>query len=106
MTVFLTGKKHFKERIASFNPISSNNVGGKITECRSLIEIPVGKVNSNTSYGGVCLYSKEGILIPVKICNDEMVGHFKMLPLDGPSDQFSGSILELTEFVMKNCFGG
>lgn len=107
MTVFLLGNKSFKDRVLSFNKsILQNKEAGKIEECRSLIQIPVGRVNANTSYGGICLYERDGAFIPVSICNDEMVGHFKMLPLDGPVDQPSGSILQLTEFVINNCFGG
>jgi hypothetical protein len=105
--VFLNGERDTKAQIISFNTsIKQNNLSGKILLCRRSIEIPVGRANSNTSHGGVCLYSDKGQYTPVYICNDEMVGHFKMTPLDGTINSFDGSILTITNFTMQNCFGG
>ncbi len=107
MTVFLNGRQLTQSNIKSFNSsIKQNNLSGEIILCRRSIDIPVGRVNANTSHGGVCLYSDKGKYTPVYICNDEMVGHFKMTPIDGATNGFKGSISEIANFTMKNCFGG
>lgn len=107
MTVFLNRERHTQARIISFNTsLKQNNLSGKILLCRRSISIPVGRVNANVSHGGICLYSDKEKYTPVYICNDEMVGHFKMTPLDRKLGSFVGSISEITDFTMKNCFGG
>lgn len=96
----LVGNPH--ERISSFNDdLVHRRLHGKITQCKTLIDVPVGTSHGNHSYGGLCNYSEGDHNSNVMICNDEMVGHFKIHKTDREI-----SIQELVDFVVSNCFGG
>ena len=55
--------------------------GAKITSCWKLIDVPVGTAHGNHSFGGYCALERSGKTSTVEICNDDMVGHFKMIPV-------------------------
>ena len=90
------------EKIGSFNSdIAHRQLPGRITQCRTLIDVPVGTAHGNHSFGGLCTYSENGHNSSVMICDDEMVGHFKMEKIDHEI-----SAQKLVDFVVSNCFGG
>ena len=89
------------ERNDSFNrAIERNGKTGKITQCKILIDVPVGTAHGNHSYGGFCTLV-DGSASNVIICDDDMVGHFKMEPSDRKP-----TMQRLVDFVAKNCYGG
>jgi hypothetical protein len=90
------------ERIPSFNAdITKRSLRGRIAKCSTLIELAVDIADGNHSYGGICSYSESGKRTNVMICDDEMVGHFKMSEIhDRPVIQ------DLADFVLLNCTGG
>jgi hypothetical protein len=89
------------QRNTSFNQSGASKLGGQITECDTLIDIPVGTAHGNHSYGGYCVFQKGGDLQKVRVCDDDMVGHFKM----EPASEAQG-LNDLAIFVVNNCFGG
>lgn len=96
--------EHAQSIIESFNKsIKDKKITGNISYCRRVINIPVGTAHGNHSYGGLCVYENppeepKKILI----CNDVLVGHFKMTALKAEEDD----VLSLSGFVRDNCFGG
>lgn len=106
--VYLLKGESAKPVIDGFNrSLKKEKKGGDIYVCRSVIEEPVGHGhNSQVSYGGVCLYREKGIYTPVRICNDNIVGHFKMESFGIRDLDFDGSLWKLTKFVFTNCAGG
>ncbi|MDO8208273.1 MAG: hypothetical protein Q7T38_10735 [Gallionella sp.] len=86
------------ERNQSFNSILRAMKLGNITQCNFLIDVPGGR---NHSYGGICTLSKNGHKSKVMVCNDEMVGHFKMDNMD-----HEVTPQELVNYVASNCYGG
>lgn len=90
-------------RMASFNKsLLSKKQPGRIVGCDRLIDLPVGYANSNHSFGGYCTTMDGAIRSRVKICNDEMLGHFGMLPVKDGEDTDQN----LIEFTNEKCFGG
>lgn len=88
-------------RIKDFNQsMKSNGTSGEIIGCSSLIDIPVGTRHSNHSFGGYCTIKNDKTQKKVKICNDDMLGHFAMEPA-AKEDQ-----KELIEFTYGKCYGG
>jgi hypothetical protein len=82
--------------------IHEHDVAGDITSCHMLIDLPVGVVHGNHSYGGDCMLRTTAGATRVAICNDEMVGHFRLIP----DNQEALSKETLATFVAANCFGG
>ena len=93
------------ERVPSFNEgIRLHGLSGHVTTCSLLIDLPVGVVGGNHSYGGYCkLVDPKGTKSLIRVCNDEMVGHFG-LETANPSDDWSEAAL--ARFVVDHCFGG
>ncbi len=102
--IYLLEGDSAKKQIESFNQsIQRKKLSGTITFCRRIIDIPVGVGGGDHSYGGLCLLED----LPKKpeqvmICNDDLVGHLKIAPLEMPKDD----IFDLSKFVGKNCFRG
>jgi uncharacterized protein len=86
------------ERNLSFNKSVARKIGGQITQCSNLIDLPAGR---NQSYGGYCDYEKNGVIQQVRVCDDDMVGHFHLEPANSHETTYY-----LAEFVVKNCMGG
>lgn len=90
-------------RIESFNQsLSEQKRSGKIIGCRKLIDLPVGTANGNDSFGGYCVLEDQARRTDVRICNDEMVGHFAIEPADLRTE----SDKALIDFTNDQCFGG
>jgi hypothetical protein len=60
----------------------------------------VGYAGSNDSFGGLCAMQGGATRTTVKICNDDMFGHFSMQAAPP-----SLSDKDLVEFTNSNCFG-
>lgn len=45
---------------------------------RGLVDLPAGFAGGNHSFGGICTLQSDSIRSDVKICNDDMIGHFSM----------------------------
>ncbi|MGF9758430.1 hypothetical protein AAII07_24830 [Microvirga sp. 0TCS3.31] len=82
--------------------MKSRKLPGRIVQCISGIDLPVGTAHGNHSYGSYCILKNEGALTPVQICRDELVGHFKVAPVD----LTTASIKNLANFIRANCYGG
>ena len=90
-------------RIDSFNKsMALQKQGGKIVGCFKLIDLPTGTADGNHSFGGLCRLQNGAARSDVKICNDDMVGHFSMEPTDLGKE----SDKSLVDFVNAHCFGG
>lgn len=90
-------------RISSFNrSLVGQKQLGKIISCSRLINLPVGTANSNNSYGGLCTLQDNMQRKAVKICNDDMFGHFQMQPAT-PHDVSGNGLIDFTH---NYCFGG
>ena len=90
------------ERNASFNAnLLKRQLPGRVANCSSLIDIPVGTARGNHSFGGICTLVENGKKSSVMICDDEMVGHFRMEKMDR-----NVPVQELIDFIVSNCFGG
>lgn len=89
------------DRLESFNKSGKGRSSGNIIECSILIEIGVGTARGNRSYGGYCIYQEDGHELRVNVCDDEMVGHYKLAIVDKVS-----GVNELSKFVLDNCYGG
>ena len=92
-------------RTPAFNrDIKAHGLKGRIVSCALLIDLPVGVVGGNHSYGGYCkLVDDHGAKSQVAICSDDRVGHFKLERADAAADWSEDA---LAEFVAKNCYGG
>lgn len=90
-------------RISSFNrSLVEQKQHGKIISCSRLINLPVGTANGNNSYGGLCTLQNNMQRKAVKICNDDMFGHFQMQPAT-PRDVSGNGLIDFTH---NYCFGG
>jgi hypothetical protein len=89
-------------RNKSFNQDGKASKAGNITACDLLVDVPVGNGGGNNSFGGYCTLKNQGRTQKVKICNDELVGHFKVEPAGANMPTSS----DLAKFVADNCFGG
>lgn len=90
-------------RNAEFNrDLAEYMVPGQIPKCEILIDVPVGSRDGNNSYGAYCTYRVDRRQIRIEICDDEMLGHFKLSPVAWSGNSTS----DLAKFVADNCFGG
>jgi hypothetical protein len=90
------------ERRDSFNAdMKRRGIVGKITGCKSLIDVPAGTAHGDHSYGGWCTIDESNEKVEVMICNDDMVGNFKVT-----KHAHSPTTQELVDFVVSNCVGG
>jgi len=89
-------------RNQSFNEDLKRNGRGEIVACYMLIDVPVGTAHGNHSYGGICTLVNGSEKTDVLICNDEMVGHFKMIKIDRAATTKN----DLIKFTACNCYGG
>ncbi|HEY3432630.1 MAG TPA: hypothetical protein VGK09_08785 [Rhodocyclaceae bacterium] len=90
------------ERNASFNTnLHTRQLPGRVENCSSLIDVPVGTAHGNHSLGGICTLVENGKKSSVMVCDDEMVGHFRVEKIDRKVP-----MQELVDFVVSNCYGG
>lgn len=90
-------------RIQSFNQsLAQAKHPGKIISCSRLINLPVGTVGSNNSFGGICTLQSNSQRTSVEICDDDMFGHFELQPAK-PQDVSNKSLID---FTYGHCFGG
>lgn len=90
-------------RIRSFDQsLAQTKQAGKIIGCSHLIDLPVGTVGSNHSYGGICILQRDTQRTSVEICNDDMFGHFGMRPIEPRKIART----DLVDFTYRHCFGG
>ncbi len=89
-------------RTDSFNQsIKANGKPGKILQCKTLIDIPSARGGRDIGMGGYCTYQENSKNENVFICNDDLVGNFKLEKIDHePSNQ------ELIDFILSYCGGG
>jgi uncharacterized protein len=87
------------ERNTSFNKDLLAHHFGTVFGCETLIDVAVGTAHGNDSFGGLCkLKGQTGF---VMVCNDEMVGHFRIAKATSATTRN-----ELANFTIRNCFGG
>jgi len=93
------------ERVASFNKdILRNHLRGHIVSCSLLIDLPVGVVGGNHSYGGYCeLADPHGRKSLVEVCDAYMTWDFELAPADAMDDRSENA---LAKFVAGHCYGG
>ncbi len=90
-------------RVESFNQLLSyQKQNGRIIGCSRLIDLPVGVAGSNHSFGGSCVLQEGTQRKNVRICNDDMFGHFQVEP-STPQD---ASDKRLVDFTYAQCYGG
>jgi hypothetical protein len=90
-------------RIQSFNQsLALAKHPGKIISCTRLINLPVGTVGSNNSFGGICTLQSNSQRTTVEICDDDMFGHFELRSAEPRN--VSGK--NLIDFTYEHCFGG
>lgn len=90
-------------RIHSFNQsLAQAKHSGKIISCSRLINLPVGTVGSNNSFGGTCTLQDGLQRKTVEICDDDMFGHFELQP----AEPRNVSDKNLVDFTHEYCFGG
>lgn len=90
-------------RIDSFNKsLVQQKISGKIIGCSMLLDVPVGTAHGNHSFGGLCILQKGSVRSDVKICNDDMIGHFSIKNIDRKDE----SEKSLADFTNEECFGG
>lgn len=88
-------------RIASFNAsMKADANAGSIIGCDRLIDLPVGLRDTNHSFGAFCTVATSAGRQRVKVCNDNMFGHFALEPVQTGTDS------ELCDFTNQRCFGG
>ncbi len=103
--VTLSVESEVNLRVPSFNDsLKLEKQNGVIEGCYILIDLPAPSVMGDHSYGGYCKLK----LAPhtkklVKICNDNMVGHFAIEDAEALA---LWSVRSLAEFVAHHCVGG
>lgn len=99
-SIMVLGERFVAERVSKFEADARRRgIAGQI-ECSLVIDIPIGTVTGNHSYGGLCILRQGSTRTPVAICNDELVGHFAM----SWNPAFTKE--RLAKFVADQCFGG
>lgn len=89
-------------RLNSFNRARHiDSSGGYIKFCHMLTSLHVGTVSGNSSFGGVCEYSNSGVIKTVLVCDDNMVGHYRIESITSVP-----SLYDLAVFTHSNCTGG
>lgn len=88
-------------RNQSFSKDLSSRKLGAVSGCETLVDIAVGTAHGNQSFGGLCRLVGEKKTSFFMVCNDEMIGHFKVVPAPSGATRY-----ELVDFTIKNCFGG
>lgn len=95
------------ERLESFNKSGSwyfKNIDKKdvqVIDCNALLMVAVGTARGNRSYGGICTVKRDDNISSVMICDDDMVGHFKIKEKGNKT-----SLYDLGKFIYNNCYGG
>ena len=98
--VYVVPYRDPNDRIDSFNEsLAHQKHSGKIMGCSKLIDLPVGRAYANHSFGGVCILQDGTQRKDVEICNDDMLGGFK-LQMANPQDVSDKSLID---FVYDNC---
>lgn len=87
-------------RVESFNKsLADNKKPGRVLGCDKLIDLPSGTSGSNHSYGGLCTLQNGTKRERVRICNDELIGHFAIEP------STDDSAPALRDFTDDQCYG-
>ncbi|CAB3644462.1 Uncharacterized protein conserved in bacteria%2C putative lipoprotein [Achromobacter sp. 2789STDY5608633] len=90
-------------RVESFNQsLAQQKQSGRIIGCSQLVDLPVGVAGGNHSFGGSCVLQEGTQRKNVRICNDDMFGHFQVEP-STPQDV---SDKRLVDFTYAQCYGG
>ncbi|WP_255032164.1 lysozyme inhibitor LprI family protein [Bordetella genomosp. 1] len=90
-------------RVESFNQsLEHQKQSGRIIGCSRLIDLPVGVAGGNHSFGGSCVLQEGAQRKAVRICNDDMFGHFQMEPSTAQDDADK----RLVDFTYAQCYGG
>lgn len=91
----------FDDQLARFqSDLTERGMPGHITWCDAILGFPALSAGGNRSYGGIC--EVESGKPKVAICDDEMVGHFKVRPVG----EYGMSMRELAVFVAAYCTAG
>lgn len=72
-----------------------------VAACESLVEIPIGTASGNNSFGGICKIGDRNSDPFFMLCNDRMIGHFKLVAAAPALTQ-----KQLIDFTIEHCFGG
>jgi hypothetical protein len=56
--------------------------------------------HGNRSYGGICTIKRDDNISSAIICNDKIIGHFKIKEEKGHT-----SLYDLGKFTYDNCYG-
>lgn len=97
----ITDPSRMEERMADFrrSMLDSGN-RGRLTACRMIMDVTQGLINSNHSYGAICMIKPADTMREVFVCNDEIVGHFAIAPAAAASRD------AVVAFVKSKCVGG
>lgn len=91
-----------RDRTADFDrDLRKNGNPGHVRSCRMIVDVTQGRVNSNHSYGAICMIESTGQ--PSReylLCNDGMVGHFAL------TSSFAAERDWVADFVKSHCVGG
>jgi len=90
-----------KQRIIEFNDdLKRRGSDDIIARCSLVLSMPVGGSDGDVYYGGLCTLSDTQKTVAV--CDDDMVGNFRMVPVK----RRSFSKRQLIKFTIINCTGG
>jgi hypothetical protein len=89
-------------QLRKFNKVLNSKRMPPLRSCILLLDLPVGTANGNHSFGGVCEQRVNHRINRLMVCQDEMIGHFALQPVD----QREVSKEELARFVAEHCYGG
>ncbi|USX26530.1 lysozyme inhibitor LprI family protein [Oxalobacteraceae bacterium OTU3CINTB1] len=98
---FLMTLRDANARNQSFSKDLSRRKLGAVSGCETLVDIAVGTAHGNHSFGGLCRLGSERAASFFMVCNDEMLGNFKVMPAASGTTRY-----QLADFTIKNCFGG
>lgn len=90
-------------RTVSFNEsLKQSKQDGTFAKCSLLVSVHAGTAQGNHSYAGLCDLELNGKTRKVQVCNDDLVGHFKI------QDEPPGNTKKpaLMDFLINNCIGG
>lgn len=104
-------QSEFKEPLNFFNNLFKEySALGTLKDCDTIIDLPIGTAHGNHSYGGICTLENNNYETKMMICGDIMLGrsYIQFTPkLKSLSEKKPNLLPEfLTNFVIKNCYGG
>ncbi len=74
--------------------------GGRIRTCNLMVDVTMGRKNSNHSYGAVCEITRGRGKAEALLCNDDIVGHFAL------TTAFQEHRDSVAAFTFRKCTGG